>query len=238
MNRRNGIPLKFLRKADAVSGFKMSCRLSAIVAFGVIVLGVGELAPAATLTWSDSGTDWNTPSNWGGSVPGSGDTALFNAASYNNQPSLSSPASVGGIWGTGGGTVTIDGNALTLYGTTINSNAGTGIELDSGGGSLTINAPLVLQNDQQWINNSGNPLTVNSDISGPGGLTKLGTGMLTLTGMNAFGGDLTVSAGTIRMPCGTMSVYSQYVGSSGTGAFLQSGGTNSAWEYPARHKSW
>ncbi len=166
----------------------------------------------------------------GGSVPGSGDTALFNAASYNNQPSLSTPASVGGIWGTGGGTVTIDGNALALYGTTINSNAGTGIELDSGGGSLTINAPLVLQNDQQWINNSGNPLTVNSDISGPGGLTKLGTGMLTLTGMNAFGGDLTVSAGTIRMPCGTMSVYSQYVGLSGTGAFLQSGGTNSAWD--------
>jgi autotransporter-associated beta strand protein len=193
-------------------------------------MSAGEQAPAATLTWSDSGADWSTPSNWGGSLPGPGDTALFNAASYAFQPSLSSTASLGGVWDTGGGALAIGGNALTLLGTTINGNPGAGIELDSGGGPLTINAPLVLQNDQQWINNSASPLTVNGDISGAGGLTKLGSGILTLTGMNALGGDLNVGAGAIRMPSGSLSICSQYVGSGGTGAFIQSGGTNSAWD--------
>ena len=100
-------------------------------------------------------TNWNDASNWGGTLPGSADIGLFSAASYTSQPSLASTAAVGGIWDTGSGAVTIGGtSALTLFGTTINGNAGTGIEVDAGAGPLTINAPLVLQNNQQWINNS------------------------------------------------------------------------------------
>jgi len=77
----------------------------------------------------------------GGTVPGSGDLGLFSAASYNSQPYVDAASSLGGIWNTGAGAVTIDGtNALTLYGTTINGNAGTGVEMDAGAGPLTINA--------------------------------------------------------------------------------------------------
>ena len=112
-------------------------------------------------------------------------------------------AAIGGIWDTGSGALTIGGtSALTLFGTTINGNTGTGIEVDAGAGPLTINAPLVLQNNQQWINNSASALTVNGDISGTGSLTVLGSGTLTLTGSNTFSGSLTVDGGTLQMPSG------------------------------------
>jgi autotransporter-associated beta strand protein len=165
--------------------------------------------------------------NWGGTLPGSADVALFSAASYVSQPSLTTTASVGGIWDTGSGAVTIGGtSALTLFGATINSNTGTGMEVDVGAGPLTINAPLVLPNNQQWINNSASALTVNGAVSGTGSLTILGSGLLTLSGLNTLAGNLTVDGGTLQMPNGSLASPTQYVGYSGTGTLLQSGGVN------------
>ena len=184
---------------------------------------------SATLTWSSTaaGTSWNDASNWGGTLPGSVDIGLFAAASYASQPALTSPAAAGGIWDTGGGAITIGGtSALTLFGTTINSNPGTGIEVDAGAGPLTINAPLALQNNQQWINNSANALTINGAVSGSGSLTKLGSGILTLTGSNTYSGSTTVDGGTLQMPSGSLASPTQYVGYSGSGTVLQSGGVN------------
>ena len=135
-----------------------------VASFAMVVVATtlsGSTAWLATITWNSiaPGPDWNMASNWGGTIPGSTDIGLFSAASYNSQPSLSSTAALGGIWDTGGGAVTIGGtSALTLFGTTINGNTGTGIEIDAGAGPLTINAPLVLQNNQQWLNNSAGAL--------------------------------------------------------------------------------
>ncbi len=182
---------------------------------------------SATDTWTGTGTNWSDASNWGGAVPGSSDIGLFSAASYTSQPSLVSPAAVAGIWDTGSGTITVGGSsALTLFGTTINSNTGTGIEIDAGAGPLTINAPLFLQNNQQWINNSASALTVNGAISGTGSLTMIGSGTWTLTGVNTSSGSLTVDGGTLQIPSGSLASPNQYVGYSGTGSFIQSGGNN------------
>ncbi len=109
----------------------------------------------------------------------------------------------------------------------INSNTGTGIEVDAGAGPLTINAPLVLQNNQQWIDNSANALTANGAISGSGSLTKLGSGMLTLTGVNNYSGNTTVDGGTLQISSGLLASPGQYVGYSSTGSLTQSGGTHS-----------
>ena len=128
------------------------------------------------------------------------------------------------------GAITIGGSsALTLFGATINSNTGTGIEVDAAAGPLTINAPLVLQNNQQWINNSASPLTVNGNISGAGSLATMGSGVLMLCGSNTFGGTLTVDGGTVQVPSGPLSPAggNETIGNSATGSFTQSGGTNS-----------
>jgi autotransporter-associated beta strand protein len=151
-------------------------------------------------TWTGGGSDntWSDAANWGGALPGSADTGLFSAASYARQPSLSSAASLGGIWDTGAGAITIGGtSALTLIGTTINGNTGAGIEMDAGAGPLNVNSPLVLQDDQQWINNSASVLTVNGPLSGAGSLTKLGSGTVTLSGTNSYSGGTVVAAGKL-----------------------------------------
>ena len=93
----------------------------------------------------------------------------FASPSYSFQPTLvSASQTAGGIWDTGAGAVTIGASsnfALTLSGTTVNGHTTTGVEVDAGAGALTINCPVTLSATQLWINNSTNPLTVNSTVN-------------------------------------------------------------------------
>ncbi len=75
-----------------------------------------------------------------------------------------------------GGTLRVTG----AYNTTPRS-----VELLAGGGGLD-------------IANAANSFTYTGNISGPGGLTKAGTGTLTLAGANIYGGPTTINAGTLR----------------------------------------
>ena len=52
------------------------------------------------------------------------------------------------------------------------------------------------------FNTNGNDLVVGSAIGGVGGLTKAGSGILTLSGANAYQGGTTVNQGTLRLATG------------------------------------
>ena len=73
---------------------------------------------------------------------------------------------------------------------------------------------------------NGNAINVAGVIGGNGGLQKVGSGKLTLTGLNTYSGNTTVDGGTLQVPRGRLSSPTQYVGFSAAGSFLQSGGTN------------
>ena len=181
-------------------------RVSTFVCGFAAVMGVffaGSSVQAATYTWSNLGTDWNTVGNWGGTVPTPTDVGQFNSASYGFQPSIAAPSSIGGIWVTGAGAVTAGTTAtgtLTINGATINGNASTGIEIDPGAGALTLNAPIVLGGSQTWINNAGNTMTVNGAITGgANALTINGNGQVTLTNGSTYTGGTTVNGGTLNL---------------------------------------
>ena len=194
--------------ATATIRLRLGC-LAAIVLI-CASLGTAYRVRAATYTWNSAAisTSWNTASNWGGTVPGSGDVGRFagrflqcqrvHADAQRHRQSRRHP-----------------GHrqrqhhdrrrdALSLYGTNVAANANTGIELDAGAGSMTITAPLVLKNTQQWINNSVNPLTISGNISGSGSLTKVGSGALLLAGSNSLGGSLTADGGTLSLVSGSL----------------------------------
>ncbi len=99
-------------------------------------------------------------------------------------------------------------------GTTLNVAAGQGFS-----GCGAINDPVVCQGTITAISYFGNGLNLNS------GLVLSGTGCVSLN-PNGAGGNLTVNDAASGMSGGSLSVYNQYVGNSGTGTFSQSGGTS------------
>jgi fibronectin-binding autotransporter adhesin len=211
--------------------------MGAIIALGLILGLLGQWAQAATYTWSNSGTAWSAASNWGGTTPSSTDIGQFASSSYTN-PTVDVSSSLGQLYATGSGPLSIGGaNTLTLYGI-----SGTGIQMDTGAGALSISAPVALNAAQFWTNNSassmtvsgpvasgGNPLTVNGSgnvaitggMSGAGGLTVAGPGMLSLTATSSSS-----APGTINLAGGTLALTGLVITTTSVQSFTSVGTTN------------
>ena len=98
-----------------------------------------------------------------------------------------------------------DTNAVTInsgvggpFQLTIAGDAGTGIDVQSGAGPVTVGANVALggASNTVTVNNAAGAV-LNGILSGANGLTKAGTGMLTLSGANNYSGSTTVSQGTL-----------------------------------------
>ncbi len=109
------------------------------------------------------------------------------------------------------------------YTLTVGSTTGSGITVNAGSAAVTLGASIALGNAQTWTNNSSNALTVSGTvanggyllttagsgataisgiISGVGGLTKSGTGTLTLTAANSYTGTTTIDNGSVVIGTG------------------------------------
>ena len=93
-----------------------------------------------------------------------------------------------------GGPVAINaGNSLTLGATT------TDIDMSSAAADLTLNCDLVLGAANVWDVANSRTLTVGGVVSGAQNLTKQGAGTVILSGANAYSGNTTISAGTLKL---------------------------------------
>lgn len=138
-------------------------------------------ATAATSTWSGaSSVSWATTGNWtNGTVPGTGDTAVFGAAASNDIGiSVGSGVTVNTIRFssavTGTHTITAGTGSITL------DDAGTIVydKIASGNFNQTISRPIVLSGSATFTNNntSGNTLILSGAISGNGTIALTGSG--------------------------------------------------------------
>jgi autotransporter-associated beta strand protein len=221
-----------------------------------VLLVASPGAQAAAIAWSGgTSTAWNNTANWGGTaLPGSGDSAEFNAATaYANQPTINAGSlSVGEIWEAPGlgQNVTIGADAgadpLTLKGV-----SGMGIEMDAAGANLTLSAPVALGGAQTWLNNGGTlnagkvadggyTLTaagsgasrISGSLSGSGGLIKSGAGTLTLTATNTYQGGTTLSSGTLNinsnvaLGSGALTIDGGTIDATAAGVILSTGNLN------------
>ena len=122
------------------------------------------------------------------------------------------------------------GNLNALAGSTVNMNGGalgfgtmpvpTPVTL----GGLTGAGPLTLANDSSQpvvlsVGGNSQSTTYSGALGGSGSLTKIGGGLLTLSGANTFTGDTAVSAGGLNLANGNALQNSTFVGGSGTLSF-------------------
>ena len=107
------------------------------------------------------------------------------------------------------GTYNLSGGLLSL--SALNQGSGTAVFNFSGGTfqaatTFTTYVPIVLSSagSNGVFDTSGNSLTLNGPLSGPGGLQKIGAGTLTLAVSNSYTGTTLVSSGTLllgRLQC-------------------------------------
>ena len=83
----------------------------------------------------------------------------------------------------------------------------TGGTMQFAGANISSSLPITLMIQGGTFDTAGNNATLSGNIGGSGGLTKIGTGTLTLSGLGNYSGPTTVSAGTLQ--AGIASAFSQ-----------------------------
>ncbi len=160
------------------------------LAAATILVCAASQAQGSSYSWSVQSGDWLTATNWGGTTPGTADTAY--------------------IINGGTAAITLPGAACnTLYlGDPNSTNSGT---IQMSGGSLSVSW-------DEFLGNKGLGTLFQS-----GGTNNLSGGVNT----GLYLGYDTSSSGSYNISgSGVLSASNEYVGSSGTGTFSQSGGTN------------
>jgi autotransporter-associated beta strand protein len=101
-----------------------------------------------------------------------------------------------------------------------------GVTMDSGVPASSIAVPVIVTDNQTWTNNSENGLSLSSTLNGSTfGLTKLGTGAMTVSGASTFGSAINVNAGSLTLASGTLADSAVTVGRAEGGVGAGRGGT-------------
>jgi sialidase-1 len=185
--------------------------------FGTDFLGLPPATNQPPILWDGGGgpgTGWGTPANWEGdpllvfdssldvvfASPGAanlshtlgGDRIIrsltFNANADHDvsiQLSDSAPTGCTLVFDT----MTAGGNAMI----TIENGATGNFSLGNGYGQINLNDPVLVTHDGPGL------LTINRAVTGAQPLTKQGSGVLVLSGANAYTGSTTLNAGTLRL---------------------------------------
>jgi autotransporter-associated beta strand protein len=95
----------------------------------------------------------------------------------------------------GGSAVTLDGNGLLF----VTKGAALPSVEQNGAAEVLVGMPVSLQSDLSFGGTGAGTVTFSGAITGNGGLSKGGSGILSLTGTNSYRGSTTVNSGTLRL---------------------------------------
>jgi len=169
------------------------------IAYTATQVTLTDVVHPTTRVWVGGGADnnWTTGANWNLNVaPVAGDDLQFDGTtrlnSNNDLPNGTSIASI--TFNSGAGAFVLNGNRITLTGSIVNND-------DT---LQTINHALTISATQSCDTAVGD-VVIGGVINGAGGLTKSGTGMLTLTATHTYSGITSIDAGTLQIGNGTTS---------------------------------
>ncbi len=186
-----------------------------------INLGGHTLSVGDNTTGNQAGIIMNGGSITGGTLAFAADEATIYTSAANATISANMTGT-GGVTTFGPGTLTLAGTSNTFSGgltinqgvlsvsSNVNLGATTGNNITFGGGTLQFGAAfspsssraITLDAGGGTIDTEANAITVASAIGGVGGLSKVGSGTLTVTGGNTYTGSTTIEAGTLKVGAG------------------------------------
>ena len=161
---------------------------------------------------------WTTADNWGGVHPATGSQLKFGALAPSGQiishNDISGTPQYNGLrFQSNAAAYTLEGNAIGLTGAVVNESANDQI----------IALPLVLGAGGGSFDTGAKNLTVSGVISGAAGLTKIGSGTLTLQASNIYTGNTTISQGTLTLDGGDLADTSDIIVANGAAFAVLSG---------------
>jgi fibronectin-binding autotransporter adhesin len=194
------------------------------------VLSAVNSGKAAVIVWANTRTDFNNRNSWiGGNLPGAADVASFTAAnpigtvifasnlfqvsglyyaSGSGAYTLSATSGAARVLELGTGIESDSANTQTFTGGTFRIRAGADISLIGNGGGLVFESSMLnLETNGFRVTLSGTGTTnrIDTTITGTGGITKTGSGIWTLNGLNTYtgstdiGGANQADGGTLRL---------------------------------------
>jgi T5SS/PEP-CTERM-associated repeat protein/autotransporter-associated beta strand protein len=200
----DGAGSKWTGISDLYVGYIGTGRLD-ITAGGSVSSGHGHVGyfsgSTATVTVDGAGSTWNN-----GHDLDVGDLGMGTVTQTGGTVSVAGTLSLGNNF-RGNGTYNLEGGVLAL--SRLRKGGGTAT-FNFGGGTLWANAALSSAVPMTLTGTGGNanvytagyPVTLSGELSGPGGLNKLGTNTLTLAAANTYTGDTAISAGTLTLDTG------------------------------------
>lgn len=148
---------------------------------------------AATLTWDNSGTTPATPTDGSSSLWNTTATVWSNGSTDAAWVNANNDTAVFGNSNGTAGTVNL-GTAITAGGITFNAATSGNYTIAGGSGPFTLTlggaTPTITANVAA---------TISAAIAGSAGLTKAGTGLLTLSGANTYTNGTVISSGTLSV---------------------------------------
>ena len=178
--------------------------VQAILASSVAaLLGLSaQPAFAATQTWSGaSDANWAASGNWG-ALPATGDSLVFTSATGLGGLTLSDALMTPGTFNVAGITFNSGAGAFVINPAASGTNGFTltGGVTNNSTSLQTINSLITLSGTQTFTTTAGGGnIALGGVLNGTGGITKAGSGMLTLSGSNSYTGASTVSSGTLQL---------------------------------------
>ena len=160
----------------------------------------GAIGPSGTIDFEGGMLQYETVDHTDYSSRFSTDPGQAYRIGLSGTVTFASPltSSDGSLTTTGHGTLILAANANNTYsgGTTI-GGSGT-LQVGNGGTAGSVGPGNIVDNGTLTFDRSDD-VPVSNTISGTGRLTQQGTGTLTLTGANTYGGWTTINAGTLQV---------------------------------------
>ena len=152
--------------------------------------------------------DWSVTTNWDANIDpnAAGSTVIFGNADATGTAVLNAGNRTIGTMDFNSSTPTTITTTLTEEGTLTFDNGASDAAINASGSghNITSLVGVMLNSDLDVaVNSNGDTLAIAGNITdganGPKGLTKSGAGMLTLSGVNTYGGDTAVTGGVLKV---------------------------------------